>query len=156
MIGGEANRGIRMERAGFRKPPVLQLKHLLPGHALLASTAQCVPPEPQQSMAEAAHAADVSRDRVVVEVALHDRLEPFAGLTHRIVHASMKLLLNLPQFAPHALTDRHAPHRESSSVLPADVRESQKVERLRLPFSSSFPVLFGKPAELDPARLIRV
>src|SRR5262250_2485018 len=69
MIGGEANRGIRMERAGFRKPPVLQPKHLLPGHALLASTAQCVPPEPQQSMPESSQAADVSRDRVVVETA---------------------------------------------------------------------------------------
>jgi len=57
-----------MERAGFRKPPVLQPKHLLPGHALLASTAQCVPPEPQQSMPEYSQATDVSRDRVVVEV----------------------------------------------------------------------------------------
>ena len=101
-----------MERAGFRKPPVFQLKHLLPWHALLASTAQCVPPEPQQSMPELSQAGDVSRDRVVVEVALHDRLEPFASLTHRIVHASMKLLLKLPQFAPHALADRQAPHRE--------------------------------------------
>ena len=145
-----------MERAGFRKPPVLQLKHLLPGHALLASTAQCVPPEPQQSMPESSQAADVSRDRVVVEVALHDRLEPFASLTHRIVHALTKLLFDLSQLTSHALADRQAPHREPCSVLPADVRESQKVERLRLPFSSSFPVLFGKSAELDPARLIRV
>src|SRR5215468_6169171 len=36
------------------------------------------------------------------------------------------------------------------------MREAQKVERLGFPFSSSFPVLFGKPAELDPARLVRV
>ena len=108
-------------------------------------------------MAEAAHAADVSRDRVVVEVALHDRLEPFAGLTHRIVHAVTNLLFDLSQFSPHALADRQASHRESpQSVFPADVREAQEVERLRLSFSSSFPVLFGKPAELDPARLIRV
>src|SRR5215831_13928141 len=157
MIGGEAKRGIRVECAGFRKPPVLQHKHLLPGHALLAATAQGVPPEPQQAMPESAQAADVSRDRVVVEVALHDRLEPFASLTHRIVHALAKLLFDLSQFTPHALTDRQAPHRESSqSVLPADVREPQKVERLRLPFSSTFPVLFGKPAELDPARLVWV
>src|SRR5580693_10534167 len=112
MVGGEANRGIRMERAGFRKPPVLQPEHLLPRHTLLASTAQCVPPEPQQSMPESSHAADVSRDRVVVEVALHDRLEPFASLTHRIVQALTKLLFDLSQLTPHALTDRQAPHRE--------------------------------------------
>jgi len=35
------------------------------------------------------------------------------------------------------------------TVLPADVREAQKIERLWLPFSSTFPVLLGKPAELD-------
>jgi hypothetical protein len=36
------------------------------------------------------------------------------------------------------------------------VRETQKVERLRLAFPSSFPALFGIPPELDPARLVRV
>jgi hypothetical protein len=107
-------------------------------------------------MPESSQAAGVSRDRIVVEVALHDRLEPFASLTHRFVHALTKLLFKLPQFSPRALADRQAPHREPGSVLPADVREAQKVERLRLSFSSSFPVLLGKPAELDPARLIRV
>jgi len=34
--------------------------------------------------------------------------------------------------------------------------EAQEIERFGFPFSSSFPVLFGKPAEFDPARLIRV
>src|SRR5215469_4073427 len=34
------------------------------------------------------------------------------------------------------------------------MREAQKVKRLWLTFSSSFPVLFGKPPEFDPARLI--
>ena len=78
-------------------------------------------------------------------------------MAHGIVHALANLLFDLSQFSPHALADRQASHRESpQSVLPADVREAQKVERLRLPFSSSFPVLFGKPAEFDPARLIWV
>jgi hypothetical protein len=36
------------------------------------------------------------------------------------------------------------------------VREAQKVKRLRLTFTSSFPVLFGKSPEFDPARLIGV
>src|SRR5215472_16072664 len=34
------------------------------------------------------------------------------------------------------------------------MREAQKVKRLRLTFSSSFAVLFGKPPEFEPARLI--
>ena len=71
------------------------------------------------------------------------------------MHAFAELLLDLSQFCPHALADRHAPYREPpSSVPPADVREAQKVKRLRLTFSSSFPVLFGKPPEFDPARLV--
>jgi hypothetical protein len=34
------------------------------------------------------------------------------------------------------------------------VRAAQKVERFRLAFPSSFPVLFGKPSELDAARFV--
>ena len=61
------------------------------------------------------------------------------------------------QLRPHALADRVALHRKVPvPVLPADVRESQKVERLGLPFSSLFPVLFGKPPELNPARFVWV
>src|SRR6201987_692512 len=41
-------------------------------------------------------------------------------------------------------------------VLPADMREAQEVEGLRLALPSSFPVLLGIPPELDPARLVRV
>jgi hypothetical protein len=41
------------------------------------------------------------------------------------MHASMKLLLKLPQFAPHALADRFASHGEApQSILPANVREA--------------------------------
>src|ERR1035441_2955479 len=40
--------------------------------------------------------------------------------------------------------------------LPADLREAQKDERLRLTFSASFPVEFGVPPELDPARFVRM
>jgi hypothetical protein len=56
-------------------------------------------------------------------------------------------------FAPHTLADRSALHRKVPfPVLPAYVRESQKIQRLGSSFSSSFPVLFGVPPELDPAR----
>jgi hypothetical protein len=73
------------------------------------------------------------------------------------MHPRPKLLLNLSQLASHAFTDRLASYHEApQTVLPADMREPQKVERLRFPFSSTASVLFGKPAELDPARLIWV
>jgi hypothetical protein len=98
---------------------------------------------------------EVSWYRIVVEVALHHRFEPLASLGHGVVHTLAELLLNLPQLGPHALADRRAPHRESPyPVLPADVREAQEIECVGLAFSSTFPILFSKPAELDPARFI--
>jgi hypothetical protein len=94
---------------------------------------------------------------VIVEVALHDRLEPLSGFSHRFVHALPELLLNLSQLPPHTLAYRVTLHRKVPvPVFPADMRESQEIERFRLPFSSPFPVLLGKSPELDPARFIWV
>ena len=94
---------------------------------------------------------------MVVEVSLNDRAKPCAGLRYRIMHPSAHLLLDLQQLGTHSLADRFALQRKASiPVLPADMREAQKVERLRFPFSSPFPVLFGKPPELNPARFVRV
>jgi hypothetical protein len=67
------------------------------------------------------------------------------------------VLLNFCQLPPQTLAHRVAFHREVPvPVLPADVRESQKIEGFGLPFSSPFPVLFGKSSELDPVRLVWV
>src|SRR6516225_280063 len=73
------------------------------------------------------------------------------------MHAHSQLLLDFLQLRSHALADRHAPHsKRPVPVLPADMREAKEVEGLRLAFPSSFPVLFGVPPELDPARLVRM
>jgi hypothetical protein len=94
---------------------------------------------------------------VVVEEAQHDRLEPFPRLRDRIVHALTELLLYLFQLSCHTLGDRFALEFELPIPgFPADMRETQKTERLGLTFSSLLPVKFGKPPELDPARLIRM
>jgi hypothetical protein len=56
---------------------------------------------------------------------LDDRLEPFAGLGHGIVHALTELLPNLSQLPSHALADGRAPYHESpQAILPADMREA--------------------------------
>ena len=92
---------------------------------------------------------------MVVEVALHDRPEPLARVRHRIMPTPLELLLQFPQLSPQTLADRFALHGKlPPPVLPADRREAQKVERLRLTFSSPFPVEFGKRPELDPARFV--
>ena len=92
---------------------------------LLAPATQSAPPQCQQALSEGREAVEVSWYRIVVEVALHDRSEPSSRLSYGIMHASLKLLLKLPQFAPHALADRFASHGEvPQSILPADVREA--------------------------------
>ena len=92
---------------------------------LLAPATQPAPPQSQQALSKHREAVEVSWYRIVVEVTLHDRSEPLPGLSYRIMHASMKLLLKLPQFAPHALADRFASDGEvPQPILPANVREA--------------------------------
>jgi hypothetical protein len=73
------------------------------------------------------------------------------------MHAPAELLLKFSHLGSHAPADRLASHGETpESVLPTDMFEAQKIEPLRFPFSSTFPVLFGKPPEFDPARPFQV
>src|ERR1700683_1296121 len=113
MTGGKAIRGIRMEYARARKPSVSQSESTLPGNrVLLAAAAKCMPPVHQYPMPEYAETVDVPRYRVVVEVSLHNRLEPLSGLAHGIVHTLTELLLNVAQLRPHAFGDLLTSHRK--------------------------------------------
>jgi hypothetical protein len=127
------------------------------GPVLLAPTTECPSPEPCHPVSKYVQPVQVPRYRVVVEVPLDDRLEPLSRLLDWIVHALAELLLDFLQLGPHALSDRLAfDGKVPVPVFPAYVRESQKIERFRLAFPSSFPVSFGKSPELDPARFIWV
>jgi len=139
-----------MERARLRKPAVSQGENTRPGdRVFLAAAAKCMPPMPNHSFPEYAETVKVPRYRIVVEVALHDRFEPLAGLAHRIVHTLTELLLNLPQLRPHAFADRLAPHREPPyPILPADVRESRPTESHREPLAEPDMNLSAHPAPI--------
>jgi hypothetical protein len=114
-------------------------------------------PQPGQPVPKGPQAVEVPRYRVIVEVALRDRPEPFARVRHRSVPAPAEVLLDGLQLRSQAFGGRPASHDEGPvPVLPADMREAQKIERLGLAFSSLFPALFGITPELDPARLVRV
>ena len=154
----KASAGPRMEDARLRDPSGLQLLHTCPVQIMpLAATDQKLPPQPSYPKSEHAEGIRVARYRVVVEVALNDRLEPLPGYGHRFVHALPELLFDFCQLPPQALAYRVALHRKVPvPVLPADMRESQKIERFGLPFSSPFPVSLGKSSELDPARFVWV
>ncbi len=103
-----------MERTRLGEPAVSQYKKARPVDSVfVAPTTNGTPPESKHPIAKHAQTLEVSRYRVVVEVALDDRMEPLSGLGHGIVHALMELLLNLSQLGSHALADRRAPHHES-------------------------------------------
>jgi len=103
-----------MERTRLRKPSRSQYKGARPvDPALLAPAAKSTPTVHQHPIPKHAQTREVPWYRVVVEVALHDRLEPLAGLAHGIVHPLTELLLNLSQLRPHAFANRLAPHHES-------------------------------------------
>jgi hypothetical protein len=100
-----------MERSRSRKPSLSQNEDARPGDpTFLAPTANSTPPEREHPVPKYTQTREVSRYRVVVEVALYDRLAPLSGLGHGIVHALAELLLNLSQLDSHALADRGAPH----------------------------------------------
>ena len=115
-----------MKRAGLGKPALSYGKGARPGdRASLTSATQGAPPERYHSVSKDTQASKVPRYRVVVEVALYDRPEPFPGLGHWIVHALTKLLPNLSQLPSQALALGRAPHHESpQAILPADMREA--------------------------------
>src|SRR5471032_1857563 len=93
MSGGEASVRKGMERLRLRKPSLSQYKEACPvDPVFLAPSANGTPPESKHPIAEHSETREVSRYRVVVEVALNDRLEPLSGLGHgiflvRILHS---------------------------------------------------------------------
>src|SRR6266568_3239189 len=156
MIGGEALRGIRVEHAWGRKPPLGNRDHAFPRHPTpLAATAENMPPHAKHPFSELAEAVQIPGYYVVVEVALHNCAEPCAGVRRSVVHACAELLLDLLQLCPHTLADRYTLHTETSvPVFSADVREAQKIERLRFAFPSSRSIFFGEPPELNQTRFV--
>ena len=73
------------------------------------------------------------------------------------MHPSPHLGLDRVQLGAHLLLARDPFELEPSApVLPADVREAQKIERLRLGDPAALSVSGGEPSELDQPRLLRM
>src|SRR6266478_9965056 len=148
-----------MEHALNRNPALGKWSEPVPGHAaFLTATPKGEPPVARDLFAELSHAAPVTRNRVVVEVALDDRSEPLASLLNRIVLAGEEELLNLPQLCSHPLARRLPQDHEVPLLtrLSAQVRKSKKVERLRFPLSTLLPIPCCMSPELNQARLVRM
>ena len=147
-----------MQDARFRKPALDQFPHARPVQAVpLTATDQCSPPQQSQPKPEHIQAIEIARYRVIVEVTLHDRLQPLPSLLNGIMRTVEELQLDFLKLGSHPFTDRLAlDHEVAIPFLPADMREAEKVKRFGLTFSSSVSVAFGKLPELNPARLVWV
>src|SRR5438132_12588551 len=114
MTGGKASIRKGMERSRLRKPSLSQDEDARPGDPVfLAPTANGTPPECKHPIPKHTQTREVSRYRVVVEVALYDRLEPLSGLGHGILQTLAELLLNLLSLGSGALAVRGAPSLQS-------------------------------------------
>src|SRR5216684_1070312 len=73
-----------------------------------------------------------------------------------MVHASPEFSLDLPQLRLQTFADRLPNHREPSFArLPAEVRESEKIERFRLPVATLLPVSGREAAKLQQSLFLR-
>jgi hypothetical protein len=98
MTRGKALRRPRMKHMRCGQPASSQPSHSFPGAAVaLATMKQLRAPQPSQPSPKGPQAVEVPGYRMVVEVALHDRLEPLPRLRHRRVPAPPELLLDLLQ-----------------------------------------------------------
>ena len=91
---------------------------------------------------------------VLTDVSPDHRVQPRAYCRNGVVHASSEFGFHRGQLRLQSFANRLPYHREASvaSLLPADVREAEKVERLRLPFSASAPVVSRIGAEFQQTR----
>ena len=144
---------IGMTDAGRRQPAVNQPPHAVPGHAaVLAPTRERAMPEAADLKPKHVQRGAVHGHAVVTNVPTDNRAQPGADSRNGVVHASSEVGFDLAQLRLQSFANRLPYHREASiaPLLPADVREAEKVERLRLPFSASAPVV-GRIAGRIPA-----
>ena len=133
----------RMIYAHRRKPAIDQVPHPIPRYAaVLAATRQRPMPEPAYLESERSQRLAVHGHSVVADVSTHHRPQPFACVLDGSVHSQSQLGFHRIQLRLLPLTNRLPYHREVTvaSLLPADMREAEKVERHGLPLTAPLSV----------------
>src|SRR5438876_7408847 len=158
-LGDDAHaaQGIGMTDDRQRQPASDEAPHAIPQNAaFLAAPRQRAMPEPPYLGSKNPQRVVVPRHTVIPDVATHHRLQPLAHFGDGFVHASLKFGFHLIQLRLQPFANRLPQHREPSiaSLLHADVRKAQEVERLRFPFSTPLPLVDRKRTELQKPRLL--
>src|SRR3970040_1822221 len=148
--------GIGMANAWRGQPAPNEPPHPFPGEpGGLAPPPQRATPESPNLETEREQRRAVHGHPVVPQMPLHDRAQPPAHYRDRGVQAPPKRGFHLAQLRLQPLPNRLPHHREPSiPLLPADVREAEEVERLRLPLLRAPPVLGRIRADFPQARLL--
>ena len=126
-----------------RHPAIDRPLHSRPGQTMaLAAPTKRAHPQPADLKTKGAQRRGVHWHAVVADVSADDAAQPQALLADGPVQASPQFGFHRPQLRKQPLANRLPQHREASiaPLLPANVREAEKVERLRVPETTSSPV----------------
>jgi hypothetical protein len=151
--------GLRMQNAWQRQVTLNERAEAFPGEAMpLTATPERLQPGSCNLPPEHPERPGVPRHGMVVEVALYHRPQPIPGVGHPLMPALAQFLPNRLQFTPQSLLGRQPSHRKPATLpsLPADVRESQKIEGLGFALPSPPPVTLRESPKLDQPRFLRV
>src|SRR6185436_17993368 len=138
-------------------PAVKHSVHALPRQArLLAATPERAVPVATNMITKRTQRRQVRRHTVITIVSRHYRPQPIAHFSHALVHSFAKFRFDRLQLSSFPLTHRPPQYHEHpvAALLPADVREAQKVECLRLPLSPPFSPFGCIAAKLDHPRFL--
>src|SRR5271165_6385118 len=157
-LGDDAHaaQGIGMTDDRQGQPASDEAPHAIPEYAtVLAASRQCAMPEPPHLESKKSQRRVIHGHSVIPDMSTHHRLQPLALFGDGFVHTTLKLGFHLVQFRLQSLAYRLPQHRIHSiaSLLHADVRKAEEVERLRFPFSTPLPVLDRKWTKLQQSRL---
>src|SRR5436190_7350198 len=137
----KARRRLRMHKDSGRDPTRRVAFHAFPRHRRSLTTAiEPLIPAADHLMAKRVERGTVEGHPEIIEVALNGRMNVATLFWNRLMPSTLKFLTNGLQLLQHPLAHRFPNHRELSLPrLSAGVRESKKVECLRLPSIASPP-----------------
>src|SRR6267143_707897 len=158
-LGDDAHaaQGIGMTDDRQRQPAFDEAPHAIPKDAaVLGAPRQRAVPEPPHLEPKDPQRVLVPGHAVIPNVPPYHRLQPFALVGDGFVHASLKFGFHLVQLRLQSLAYRLPQHRKPSiaSLLYADMRKTEEVERFRFPFSTPLPLVDGIRTELQKSRLL--
>src|SRR6266478_9187766 len=129
MFRVEARLRVRMQNMDLRQQDTQALQKTLPGPtAPLTAPSKLTQPESQHVLPERFQFRLVTRNRIVLEIPPHHRLQPFCRTGNRLVHPLSQLPLDICQLGCHALADGRSHYSEIARLPapPTNVSETQK------------------------------